>query len=73
MRKLRLVCIAILFFVPTFSRAQNSAKRTIAIDDIYRMEKVGSPQVSPDGKWVAYTVTTIDKDAEQAAKRRCGW
>jgi Tol biopolymer transport system component len=29
------------------------------------MERVGSPQVSPDGKWVAYTVTTIDKEADK--------
>ena len=29
------------------------------------MDKVGDPQVSPDGKWVAYTVTTIDKDADK--------
>ncbi|HMI51872.1 MAG TPA: S9 family peptidase [Candidatus Saccharimonadales bacterium] len=65
MRKLPLVCIAIFMFVPTYLPAQNSAKRTIAIDDIYRMAKVGSPQVSPDGNWVAYTVTTIDKEADR--------
>ena len=44
----------IFFFLVTsgFLFPQNSSKRSIAIDDIYRMEKVGSPQVSPDGKWV---------------------
>jgi dipeptidyl aminopeptidase/acylaminoacyl peptidase len=64
MRKFALGCV---FFVllPTLVLAQNPAKRPIAIDDIYRMEKVGGPQVSPDGKWVAYTVTTIDKAADR--------
>ncbi len=57
----------IFFFLVTsgFLFPQNSSKRSIAIDDIYRMEKVGNPQVSPDGKWVAYTVTTVDKNADR--------
>jgi Tol biopolymer transport system component len=28
-------------------------------------KKSASPQVSPDGKWVAYTVTSIDKAADR--------
>jgi dipeptidyl aminopeptidase/acylaminoacyl peptidase len=65
MRKFRLACSVVLLLFPSFLLAQNSTKRPIAIDDIYRMERVGSPQVSPDGKWVAYTVTTIDKEADK--------
>jgi len=61
----KLASVVLLFFIPCALLAQTSAKRPIAIDDIYRMEKVGNPQVSPDGKWVAYTVTAIDKDADK--------
>ncbi|MEO7085407.1 MAG: S9 family peptidase, partial [Gemmatimonadaceae bacterium] len=32
--------------------------RPLAIEDYYRLKTVGSPELSPDGKWVAYTVTT---------------
>src|ERR1043166_10203937 len=32
-------------------------KRGIAIDDYLALKSVGNPQLSPDGKWVAYTVT----------------
>src|SRR5947208_16087396 len=32
-------------------------KRAITIDDYLALKSVGNPQVSPDGKWVAYTVT----------------
>ena len=28
--------------------------------DIYRLPSISDPQPSPDGKWVSYTVTTID-------------
>ncbi len=56
----------ILFFAISFllcqfySSAQTIAKRTIKPSDIYRLPYVGSAQISPDGKWVAYTVTTVD-------------
>jgi dipeptidyl aminopeptidase/acylaminoacyl peptidase len=45
--------------------AQAPAKRSIAIDDIYRMQQVANPQCSPDGKWIAYTVTGVDREADK--------
>jgi dipeptidyl aminopeptidase/acylaminoacyl peptidase len=37
-----------------------SAKRPIRSDDIYHLRDVHDPERSPDGKWVAYTVTSVD-------------
>jgi len=31
--------------------------RALAIEDYYRLKTVGAPQMSPDGKWVAYAVS----------------
>ena len=45
--------------------AQAPAKRQLTADDVYRMEEVGGPQVSPDGKWIAYTVTGVDREADK--------
>src|SRR5881396_329850 len=42
-----------LFPVPGLS----AQKRAITIDDYLALKSVGNPQLSPDGKWVAYTVT----------------
>jgi len=50
---------------PGLVAAQAAAPRPIAIDDVFRMQKVGAPEVSPDGKWVAYTVASIDKEADR--------
>ncbi len=38
--------------------------RPLEIEDQYLIKRVGSPQVSPDGEWVAYTVsaTKLEKD-----------
>jgi dipeptidyl aminopeptidase/acylaminoacyl peptidase len=65
-RAIASVTLFILFialaFVP-FARPQS--KRPIAIDDIYRTQQVANPQCSPDGKWIAYTLTIIDRDADK--------
>ena len=41
-------------------RAQSPGKRPIRPADIYRLSTVSDPQLSPDGKWVSYTLSTID-------------
>lgn len=57
----RAVLAAILIaLVPGIASAQ-PAKRKITIDDIYRVQSVGDPRVSPDGQWVAYVVSKSDK------------
>jgi dipeptidyl aminopeptidase/acylaminoacyl peptidase len=46
-----------------------SAKRNLTVDDYFRIKDVSDPQLSPDGKWVAYTVETAslkdDKNHKQ--------
>jgi len=58
---------AIILFVSLASIPSSPAqsKRPIAIDDIYRTQQVGNPQTSPDGKWIAYTLNTIDREADK--------
>ena len=38
--------------------AQAPVKRPLAIEDYYRFKTVSAPELSPDGRWVAYTVGT---------------
>ncbi|HEY0306036.1 MAG TPA: S9 family peptidase [Longimicrobiales bacterium] len=40
--------------------AAQQQKRALKVDDFARIKSVGEPQISPDGGWVAYTVTTTD-------------
>lgn len=42
-----------------------SARRPIKLDDLARFHDVSSPELSPDGKWVAYTVSSVDKEADK--------
>src|ERR671917_824922 len=40
-------------------------KRPLNVDDIYHLKDVRDPQRSPDGTWVAYTVTRAVKDTDK--------
>jgi dipeptidyl aminopeptidase/acylaminoacyl peptidase len=39
-----------------------SAKRPMTFEDMMAMKRLGDTAVSPDGKWLAYAVTTVDLD-----------
>src|SRR5438876_835628 len=47
--------------------AQESAKHAITFDDMIKLHRIAEPEVSKDGKWVAYTVSTPDMDANRGA------
>ena len=38
------------------------AKRPMTFADMMKMKRLGETAVSPDGKWLAYSVTTVDLD-----------
>jgi dipeptidyl aminopeptidase/acylaminoacyl peptidase len=40
--------------------------RTLVPDDLYRVQELSDPQVSPDGGWVAYVVTTNEREPDEA-------
>ena len=42
---------------------QRQAGRPLALEDYYRIQTVGNPQISPDGRWVAFAVAVrIEED-----------
>ena len=38
------------------------ARRPMTFEDMMKMKRLGETAVSPDGKWLAYSVTTVDLD-----------
>src|SRR5215471_7009980 len=49
-----------------FVSAQAQQKRAMTFEDILALKNVSDAQVSPDGRWVAYVVTTIDLKEDAA-------
>ena len=62
MRRLAFLLV-FLFSLPAFSQA----KRPFAFEDLMKLKRVGEPVVSPDGKWVIFSVVDVDLEANEDA------
>ena len=57
MRRILLILLAIgAFASPCFAQA----KHPFTFEDMMKLKRVGDPQVSPDGKWVIFSVVDVD-------------
>ncbi|HEY2065728.1 MAG TPA: S9 family peptidase [Gemmatimonadaceae bacterium] len=46
--------------------AQSPGRRPLRAGDIYQLRSVNDPQLSPDGAWVAYSLTTVDSAKDKS-------
>ncbi len=56
MRRLLLSLLVLSFVLPLAAQA----KHPFTFDDMMKLKRVGDPQVSPDGKWVIFSVVDVD-------------
>jgi dipeptidyl aminopeptidase/acylaminoacyl peptidase len=56
----RVVLVIALLVAFSVSLPAQSGHRPLKLDDLARMHEISDPQISPDGKWVAYVVSTVD-------------
>ncbi len=56
------LAIALGVALGVHAQAPVPAKRAITFDDLIKMHRVSDSQISRDGKWVAYAVSTPDMD-----------
>ncbi len=66
-----LLAWALAVAVAAAAAAENpaAAPRTLTVDDYFRFGDIGAPRISPDGEWIAFTVTTRDLDRDEAVTR----
>ena len=58
--------LAILVFLAlALPAAGQTARRALSLDDLAKVRSVRDPQRSPDGKWVAYVVGTVDVEKDK--------
>jgi dipeptidyl aminopeptidase/acylaminoacyl peptidase len=58
---MRRLLLFVLLIFPLSAFAQ--AKHPFTFDDMMKLKRVGDPQVSPDGKWVIFSVVDVDLQA----------
>jgi dipeptidyl aminopeptidase/acylaminoacyl peptidase len=63
MRRLTLGIVALAAL--SVGTVSGQGKRPLNADDLFNMRDVRDPQRSPDGKWVAYTVSRAIKDTDK--------
>ena len=74
MPRLKLIPVITLtcLFVSGPIAAQSGANnRLITAEDFFAIKQVGSPNISPDGEWIAYTVR--ETNLEEVLKPGSGW
>jgi dipeptidyl aminopeptidase/acylaminoacyl peptidase len=55
------------FATDGFSRTVSAqTRRPLEPSDIFELKTVGDPRISPDGAWVAYTVSSLDKKEDNS-------
>ncbi len=62
---IRIAALVILVIGVPLSASTEAEKRAVTVDDFAKIRGVGDPQRSPDGKWVAYTVSSIDVEKDK--------
>jgi len=60
-QSITLVCLLLL----SLSFAASAQNRTYTVEDLMKVKRVGDPQVSPDGRHVAFTVGDVNFDANR--------
>lgn len=68
MKRKGLVYLSVILLLVATAASQ-TPKRPINIDDFFKMKEVSGPQVSPDGKWIAYTVSETDIKEDERETR----
>jgi len=62
------LCVVVLL-LSAVSVFPQQTKKPITIDDFFKMKTVRSPQISPDGKWIAYTISETDLKKDKSETR----
>ncbi|MGB4989174.1 MAG: S9 family peptidase [Pyrinomonadaceae bacterium] len=57
----------IVLLAAALSLSAQSPRRPLSLDDIFKIKNVSDPQISPDGMWVAYVVSTTDVKADKSS------
>src|SRR5712691_9818404 len=59
--------VLLLSLVTAISVLAQTARHPLRLDDLARFRNVSDPQISTDGQWIAYSVSTIDAKEDKSS------
>src|SRR5687767_6869836 len=66
LRRRQSFIVPFLLLALALATAAQTARRPLKVEDFSRFRNVSDPQVSPDGNWVAYVVSTVDAKEDKS-------
>jgi len=66
--KHKMIVVGGIFLFFAFSFMTNAAQRAMQTDDLLNCQRLSEPQFSPDGRWIAFTVQTMNIEANKGRK-----
>jgi dipeptidyl aminopeptidase/acylaminoacyl peptidase len=65
MKRLVTSALIVLVALVTYATAQQPARR-LSVNELLKVRRIADPQISPDGRWIAFTVTDPDVAANKS-------
>lgn len=63
------LAVALCSLITVGGNSQSISPKMIQPKDVYRMKQVRQPKVSPDGKWVLYSLSQVDSSKDRNASK----
>ena len=60
-----LICVSLAAIASLATAQTTTAKRPIGPSDIYRLQTISGLQISPDGEWIVYVLSSIDSTKDK--------
>jgi dipeptidyl aminopeptidase/acylaminoacyl peptidase len=61
-RRIAPALLSLLILAPAVSADDTPEKRPMTVEDLWALARIGEPSLSPDGKWVAFPVTSYSME-----------
>jgi dipeptidyl aminopeptidase/acylaminoacyl peptidase len=59
------VSLSLILIALLMAAAAQAQAKPFTINDLLQLRRVGDPQLSPDGRWVAYTISDLNMEANR--------
>jgi len=63
------LAVALCSLITVGGNSQSISPKMMQPKDVYRMKQVRQPKVSPDGKWVLYSLSQVDSSKDRNASK----